>query len=540
MERRKAAIEDRASLLRGETLYEGIRPRSGELEVALAYPNRYGVGMSNLGFQTILGRMRRSGRFAAERVFLPEADSGPLRTVESGRPAGGAHVLAFSISFENDYVNFLRMLRAARVPLRREEREDRHPIVVVGGACTYLNPEPLRPFVDVFLLGDGEEIALEYLDLRLADLRLPRAEHLERAARIEGAYVPAVHARSGDLPRRSYEAIVSDPAVSRILSPRAEFANTLLVEISRGCPRRCRFCTVGTAFPRFRAVPADVVLSIADRFREEDERFGREPARAIGLVTAAFFDHPEAEAIAAGLLRRGWLVTASSVRVDQLTDSVLDALRRSGLRTLTVAPEAGTPALRARIGKETSDEAILAGVERAGRAGFRNLRVYFMLGLPRETEEDREGILHLAQAIRARFHSAGAKTGTVSISLHPFVPKPRTPFQWSRMLTPQEMKTTIARERRRLFGFRVKAPDLRDVYTEAILALGGEEIAPFLVRLEGGERWDRAAREAGIDLDALLFNDRSPESRAPWEGGAPSRRDRANRREWERAAADRP
>lgn len=540
MERRKTAIEDRAALLRGETLYEGIRPRSGELEVALAYPNRYSVGMSNLGFQTILGRMRRSGRFAAERVFLPEEDSGPLRTLESSRPAGGAHVLAFSISFENDYVNFLRMLLAARVPLRREEREDRHPIVVVGGACTYLNPEPLRPFVDVFLLGDGEEIVLEYLDLRLQDLRLPRRAHLERAARIEGAYVPAVHGRSGDLPRRSYEAIASDPAVSRILSPRAEFASTLLVEISRGCPRRCRFCTVGAAFPRFRQVPADVVFALADRFREEDERLGREPARAIGLVTAALFDHWEAEAIAAGLLRRGWLVTASSVRVDQLTDPVLDALRRSGLRTLTIAPEAGTPALRARIGKNASDEAILSGVERAGRAGFRNLRVYFMLGLPRETEEDREGILRLAQAIRARFRSAGARTGTVSISLHPFVPKPRTPFQWSRMLRPEEMKTALARERRRLAGFRVKAPDLREVYIEAILALGGKEIAPFLLRLADGERWNRAVREAGIDLDALLFEDRSPESRAPWEGEATSRRDEANRREWERTAADQP
>ncbi|RPJ42321.1 MAG: radical SAM protein [Candidatus Latescibacterota bacterium] len=532
---------DRLSRLRDEREYDGRRAGSAELFVALAFPNRYSVGMSSVGFQTILARIRRSGRFAAERVFLPEGEEGPLRTFESGRPVGGADVLAFSISFENDYVHFLRLLRAARVPLRREEREERHPIVLVGGACTFLNPEPLRPFVDLFLLGDGEEAVEEYLDARLEDRGLPRAEHLARAAAIEGAYVPSVHPRSGDRARRSYEGHTSDPALSRILTPHAEFPSTLLVEISRGCPRRCRFCTVGTAFPKFRAVPADVVVDVAERFRAEDSLLGREPLRKIGLVTAAFFDHREAEAMTERLSRKGFLVTASSVRVDQLTDPVLHALVQSGSRTLTIAPEAGTERMRALIQKKASDEVILDGVERAARAGFRNLRAYFMVGLPFETEEDRLGIVGLARRVRERFRSAGrgpgAGAGRVTISLHPFVPKPLTPFQWSRMLPPAEMKRILASLRSKLGGFTVKAPDLRDVYTEGILALGGEELEPFLVRLADGERWDRAARAAGLDLGATLFAERPPDERVAWAGRALDRTETSNRREWERAAA---
>jgi radical SAM superfamily enzyme YgiQ (UPF0313 family) len=535
MGRETTARDGRSALLREEREYDGVRGRSGELFIALAYPNRYAVGMSNLGFQTVLARMRRAGSCAVERVFLPERRGEALRTLESGRPCGGADVLAFSLSFENDYVHFIRMLRAARVPLRREDRDENHPIVVAGGACTFLNPEPLRPFVDVFLLGEGEEIAEEYLSLRLEDRGRGRAEHLERAARIEGAYVPAVHARSGDLPRRRYDGLLRDPAVSRIATPRAEFADTILVEISRGCPRKCRFCTVGTAFPKFRAVPADAVLEVVDRFGAEDERLGRAPLRKVGLVTAAFFDHREASEIAERLFRSGRLVTISSVRVDHLTDSVLRVLRESGLRTLTIAPEAGTARLRARIGKEASDDAILDGVGRAARAGFRSLRAYFMVGLPFETEEDRAGIARLAGAIRDRFRSAGSRDARVTLSLHPFVPKPRTPFQWSRMMAPSEMRAALASLRSRLRGFTVKSSDLGQAYTEALLALGGEETGGVLVRLAEGERWDRAAAGAGIDAASRLFADRDPEDPAPWEGTENGRAGARNRREWNAA-----
>ena len=536
MRRSGASKTDRKTLLQAERSYGEVRPAAGGLFVALAFPNRYSIGMSNLGFQTIHRRIEEAGPFAVERVFLPESDGQPLRTLETGRPVGGADVAAFSISFENDYVHFLRMLRAAKIPLRREEREDRHPIVLVGGASTFLNPEPLRSFVDIFLLGEGEESVGEYLCLRMEDRGKPRRTHLERAARIDGAYVPDLHDRSAAIERRRYDRVADDPAVGRVVTPHAEFGNTLLVEISRGCPKRCRFCTVGTVFPRFRMVPPVTVVDLVERFHSEDESRGRVPLRKVGLVSSAFFDHTGAEEIARELHHRGYEIGISSVRVDRLSESVLRVLRDGGLRTLTIAPEAGTGRLREKIGKKASDEAILEGVEKAGRAGFPAIRIYYMVGLPFETEEDRAGIVRLTGEIRERFRTAAGRPGKVTVSLHPFVPKPRTPFQWSRMLRPKELSAILAALRKDLRGLTVKTPPLKEVYIESILAMGGEELGGFLVRLADGERWDRAAASSGIDLDELLFRDRSPERAAPWAGETPDHVDQVNRREWARAA----
>ena len=347
-------------------------------------------------------------------------------------------------------------------------------------------------------------------------------------------YAPSLLSGGGGAPRRVFERFAEDPPATPILTPRAEFKDTLLVEISRGCPRGCRYCSMRAFSPRYRTAPAERIVAIAERFAAEDRERGMEPVRRIGLVSAAFFDHPGADRMIDELADRGFLVTVSSLRVERTSEGALRRLRESGLRTITVAPEAATDRLRRVIGRPPTEEEILAGVDRAARAGFRSLRLYFMVGLPTETGEDREAIVPFARKVARRFRAGGG--GEIALSLHPFVPKPRTPFQWSAMERPEAMRALLARLRSRLGGFPVKAPALKEVYIEGILARSGEEAAPFLERLAEGLPWRRAAAEAGLDLEELLFTERPEGAPFPWEeGGADPAADRL-RREWARAA----
>ncbi len=534
--RNRAAVPDGNRLLAAERTYGGEKyPPGGEIPVGLCFPNRYPVGMANLGFQTILSRLREHPACDVERLFYGDDDR-ELLSFESGRPAAGFSLLAFSISFENDYVHMLKMLERAGVPLRREDRGDGDPLIVVGGAITFLNPEPLRPFVDIFLLGEGEEMVGELIDMYASSRSLSRRAIVEKIAALEGAYAPLVHRFSGEVEPRRYDSMKTDPAASRIVTPYSEFRDTLLLEISRGCPRRCRFCTVGSALPKFRMLSADRAVEIAEGFREEDRRAGREPLRKVGLVSAAFFDHTESGKMAGELSRRGFEIGVSSLRVDQLTDEVLGYLRAGGLRTITVAPEAGSDRLRRVIRKEASDEVILEGVKKAARAGFRAIRIYYMIGLPLEEEEDREALVRQALEIRSTFLSAGSAGGQVTVSLHPFVPKPRTPFQWSAMIRPPQLKRMVWKLRRKLPGVKVKCVPRREAYIEGILSRGGEELAPFLESVAAGETWPNAARACGIDLDRILYGERDREAPLPWEAPSHERRSRSvDLRELERA-----
>ncbi len=531
-------MPDRKSLLDAERLY-GEADHSGlggEISVGLSFPNRYPVAMANLGYQTILARLQNHPAAHVERFYFDE-EVETLTSLESDRAAGQFDILAFSISFENDYVHMLKMLRQAKIPLRRADRGDDHPLIIVGGAITSLNPEPLRLFVDLFLLGEGEEMIGQFLE-RFRGLSSPRRKEkvCEEMAALEGVYAPDLHRCSAEVKPRQYDAMKSDPAVSRLLTPYSEFSNTLLLEISRGCPRRCRFCTVGSALPKFRMLPAERAVEIAEQFKAEDERLGREPLRKVGLVSAAFFDHVESEEMAGELLRRGFEIGVSSLRVDQLTDPVLAYVESSGTRTITVAPEAGSERLRRLIGKEASDATILEGVEKAARARFRKLRMYYMVGLPFETENDRDALVRQALEIRSTFLSAGPEARGVTLSLHPFVPKPRTPFQWSPMIRPARLKKIVWALRRKLPGIKVKSVSRKEAYIEAILARSGEEIAPFLERLAEGDTWPTAARASGIDLEAILFEPRHRDEHFAWESAERSGSGwEVNRREMERA-----
>ncbi|HEV3139781.1 MAG TPA: radical SAM protein, partial [Vicinamibacterales bacterium] len=346
------------------------KPHGNRLRVALAFPNTYWVGMSNLGYQTVYRLFNADPDIVCERFFLPpkqelaamSAANAPLLTLESQTPVGEFDVVAFSVSFEWDYVNVLTLLRLAGIPRYAAERNARHPLIVVGGAVTFVNPEPLAPFADAIAAGEGE-VLVPGLRRAFGEAG-SRPELLRLLARERGFYVPSFYepqyAADGSLAGyavlphvdssgpsaaaqpvrkaalKTTEAV--DPPVTSIFTPDTEFGSRFLVEVVRGCANLCRFCWAGYNYLPVRAFPAERILALAEAARPHASR--------VGLVSIALCDHPEIERILANLLEMGYAISPASLRLDDLTESIVRTLTASGERTITIAPETGSDRLR--------------------------------------------------------------------------------------------------------------------------------------------------------------------------------------------------
>lgn len=550
-------------------------PDGKAVRIALVYPNTYYLGMSNLGFQTIYRHLNERDDVVCERAFLPEPSSleamsrsrKPLVTLESGLPLGSCDIVAFSVSFENDYPNIVRILELARVPVPAESRTRFDPIVLIGGAITYINPEPLADFADVMVIGDGEEAAYAYIDRYIADQGLDREQHLARTMSLAGMYVPSLQTASpGDREGLTVvgadtdagcdastadatadvapaaEAVSADveaestpvgriakqqvrdfedyPAHSAVLTPDTEFGDMLLIEISRGCPRRCRFCAVSYVYPKFRALKPDTILDVIRSKNASLARDGREGLKAVGLVSSAMCDYPHLDELCAGLEETGLRVGVSSVRVDLIPDSLLRLMLKTGLRTMTIAPEAGSERLRKAINKPISSEEILTGARRILEKGIKHLKVYYMVGLPTETYADIEELIEMTRRLAELQRECGEPGGRLRLSINPFVPKALTPFQWSPMASPKEVRRKLNRIQKALRGtpgVDVKHESLKSAYFEAILSRGGRELSAFLMetaRMDGD--WKRAAAELGMDTSRYL-GDMAELPSLPWD-----------------------
>ena len=538
------------------TIYK--KPGGKAVRVALAYPNTYYLGMSNLGFQTIYRHLNERDDVVCERAFLPEPSDleelsrsrRPLVTLESGLPLGSCDIVAFSVSFENDYPNLIRILELARIPVLAADRTPYDPIVLIGGAITYINPEPLADFADAMIIGDGEEAAYAYVDRYIADQGLDRSDHLVHAATLDGMYIPSLQAAtphdsgvpqgdgpSGDagcdaplddgetgaagrIAKQQVSAFEDYPAHSAVLTPDTEFGDMLLIEISRGCPRRCRFCAVSYVYPRFRALEPATVLDVIRSKEAALAREGREGLKAVGLVSSAMCDYPYLDELCEGLEETGLRVGVSSVRVDLVPDSLLRLMLKTGLRTMTIAPEAGSERLRKAINKPISSEEILTGARRILEKGIKHLKVYYMVGLPTETDADIEELIEMTRQLAGLQRECGEPGGRLRLSINPFVPKALTPFQWSPMASPREVKRKLNRIRKALRGtpgVEVKHESLKSAYFEAILSRGGRELSAFLtetVRQDGD--WKRAAAELGMDTSRYL-GDMADLRSLPWD-----------------------
>src|SRR6266545_4387876 len=529
------------------------KPHGDRLRVALAFPNTYWVGMSNLGFQTVYRLFNNEDDIVCERFFLPpktelaemSAARAPLLTLESQTPVGDFDVVAFSVSFEWDYVNVLTLLRLAGIPARAEARNVHHPLVVVGGAVTFVNPEPLAPFADVIAAGEGE-VLIPGLRRAVA-AATNRANLLRHLALERGFYVPSfyepqyvvadrrgddgepaasgslagytVHAANAPLPVRkaalkTTEAV--DPPSTGIFTPDTEFGSRFLIEVVRGCANLCRFCWAGYNYLPVRAFPADRILELA--------REAKAYANRAGLVSIALCDHPEIERILSGLIAMGYSISPASLRLDDLTDEIVGMLHQSGERSITIAPETGSDRLRRVINKTVTNAEILDKADLIFRSGMDNLKLYYMIGLPTEDDADIESIRDLTAQLRDIMLSHArpkGRIGRIVASVNPLIPKPGTAYQWLPMEDPavtdrkgKRLRTLVADLDNVYFNIKSE----RHSYYQALMSLGDRRVAPAIEAAErNGGNWRAAVAETGVDADFYIFRDRSADAVLPWD-----------------------
>jgi radical SAM superfamily enzyme YgiQ (UPF0313 family) len=498
--------------------------------------------MSSLGFQTVYRLFNDLDDVVCERAFLPpkqelqdQLNSGsPLLTLESQTPVNDFDVIAFSIAFEWDYTNLVTMLRLAKVPPRAEARNSRHPLVVVGGAVTFVNPEPLALFADVIAAGEGEMLIPALMkNLREAD---DRPELLLRLAQERGFYIPSFYevqyAADGSIagfqvkagtnapPVVKKAAVKStdklDPPATSIFTPDTEFGSRFLIEVVRGCANLCRFCWAGYNYLPVRSFPADRILELA--------RDAKRHSSKAGLVSIALCDHPEIERILTSLLDMGYSISPASLRLDDLTPTIIDLLRRSGEKSITIAPEAGSDRLRRVINKTVTNQEILDAAELIFGGGMDNLKLYYMIGLPTEEDADLEGIRDLTVQMREIMLKHGrtrGRLGRIVGGVNPLIPKPGTAYQWLPMEDPTVTERKAKRLRHMLSGidnvyFNIKSE--RHSYYQALLSLGDRRVASTIEAAErNGGNWRGAVAETGLDASFYIFRDRSADAMLPWD-----------------------
>ncbi|HYY99468.1 MAG TPA: radical SAM protein [Pyrinomonadaceae bacterium] len=545
------------------------RKRGAQLRVALCYPNVYAVGMANLGFQSVYELFNRVPDVSCERVFLPddaelreyERTNAPLLSLESQTPVRDFDVVAFSISFETDFLNMARMLKLARVPVWARDRTRHDPLVLMGGAASFLNPEPIAEFTDVVAVGEGEILVPKLVDLLFENGEEGGAKEdlLLKLARVgRGFYVPSLYEvkynadgaveaytpkeegvpanvgrivaaenpkegslrramRRGDadIVERLKEPEVFAPS-SIIWAPAAEMGERFLVEISRGCSQGCRFCWAGFNYWPPRVVPARDILAKAAEWRARTDK--------IGLVSTAVCDHPEISDILSGLREMGYKISVSSLRLDQIEDELLDALVESGDQQIAVAPETGSDRLRRVINKNLTNDEIVDICGAVFDRGMLTVKLYMMAGLPTETDEDLEAMVELVARIKDRMLEAGKKfgrAGKIIPALNGFVPKPNTPFQWEPICEERELKRRLkwlSKNLARIPNVEVRVMSSRIAHEQALFSSGDRRVARVIEAMtRHRDDLQAALRETGVDPTFHTSRARPYDEVLPWE-----------------------
>ena len=490
-----------------------IKDWGGRIPIALIYPDSYYIGMSNLGFHAIYKLFNSYSEVVGERAFWERdnrAEPLPPLSLESQRPLSDFAVLAFSITYELDYFNVVQILSASGIPLYAADRDERYPLVIAGGPCIIANPLPLSPFFDCLCVGEAEAMLPAMLPILFEGVGGKRDKLLKALASLPGVYVPLIH--SGIPVVRQWVTNLDDfPVTSTILTPDTELGDLYLIEVERGCNWGCRFCLTSNAFRPMRYRSMDKLIAQA--------RLGLEYRRRIGLVGPAVSDYPQIEELLIKLRQMGAGLSISSLRVSPLSRIVLREIAKGRGQTITLAPEAGSQHLRQVIRKGISEDDILDSVGKVAKEGIKQLKLYFMIGLPSETDEDIGEIINLT--LKCKNILDRQQTGCqLSLNIAPFVPKAGTPFQWLPMAPVNILNNRLSQIKKGLAskGIKLKCESSAWSQVQGVLARGDTKLAEVLASIEEVSLagWRKAVEKCHLDVDFYAHQRWDTSVKPPW------------------------
>ncbi|MHA1267360.1 MAG: radical SAM protein [Candidatus Helarchaeota archaeon] len=482
--------------------------RQIDLKVAFCYPNIYQAGIACYGFQLVHALFDKFENILCERFFY--SPDGQSFSKESGHPLSKFDILCISLQYELDYVNLLKMLRSAGIPLISHTRSS--PLLIAGGPCALENPLPLSPFIDIFVLGDLEPISEVFISSLVQYTKGTKS--LEDFLEIPGLYIPRLQKDEPIQKLITKDLDRSPHLIRQWISDKSPFGRSFLLEVARGCSRGCRFCLIGyqAAPPRFRSLPS-LKQIILDGIEECQ-------VSKITLLGSSLSDYPYLKELCEFIGEQDLQVSLPSMRLETLSDPLLEIIHTLGVRTITFAPEAGSERLRHVIGKDLSDTQLLDGIHRLFNAKIPNLKMYFLINLPTETEKDLDAITDLLTTIIHKYYSPKH----LHLSINPFIPKPHTPFQWAPVLRLPQLQDSMKRVEKAIKRLKIydsKYQDPRWARIQSLLSRGTTEMATVLTEVveQGGTlgAWRRVLKTNKFNIQQVFPFKPNFETPLPWD-----------------------